>query len=392
MDIQTGQTPSRAKTIYEHLGRTPERQFWTLQAVGWLALCVVTFFTLTLWYNTLELIYIAHTLLQAVLGIAVSLPMRWAFKRAWNMPLALRLALVAAVVVLASMAWTALRLQTFIWIVHETDVWTDFGGWYFGSFMVLSSWTLAYHAIKHHRLLLAEKERAVQARADANEERVKRLLAEGLSREAQLKMLRYQLNPHFLFNTLNSISALIKTARNDEAREMVTRLAQFLRHTLDSDPALKVTLDQELETVSLYLDIERKRFGERLTVDFDIGPGTADALVPAFVLQPLFENALKFAVGRSARPETITMASRREGASLVLTVSDTGPGVEPGTDFAELSERGVGLRNIRQRLETEYGEAHGFDIAAAEPGGFKVRITLPLEREAAPAQAGAAAE
>lgn len=376
MDMHTPPARSPAKTLYEQIGRDERKQFWMLQAAGWLGLCVVTFFTLTLWYNTLDPVYIAHTVLQAVLGIAVSLPMRSVFKRIWNMGLAVRLAAATAVVAAASLVWTGLRLQTFIWIVDERDVWTDFGGWYFGSFMVLSSWSLAYHAIKYHQLMLKEKERALEAQTYANEEHVKRLTAEGLSREAQLKMLRYQLNPHFLFNTLNSISALIKTSKNDEAREMLTRLGQFLRHSLDSDPALKTTLEQEMETLSLYLDIERKRFGPRLLIDFDIEPGTETALAPAFLLQPLFENSLKFAVGRSATQETIALSVRRDGDRLDLVVRDTGPGIAPG---ASLAERGLGLRNIRQRLETEYGPDHLFEIAPAEPRGLMVRISLPFE-------------
>ena len=156
------------------------------------------------------------------------------------------------------------------------------------------------------------------------------LRAATLAQEAQLKMLRYQLNPHFLFNTLDAISTLILDSENRTANQAVMRLSEFLRYTLDQDPMKKVTLRQEIEAMNLYLTTEKLRFGDRLRLEFAVEERALEALVPSLLLQPLIENAVKYAVSPSERGGAIRVEGRARGSMLELAVADDGPGLHTG--------------------------------------------------------------
>ena len=171
-------------------------------------------------------------------------------------------------------------------------------------------------------------------------------------------MLRYQLNPHFLFNTLNAISTLILDNQNRTANQAVMRLSEFLRYTLDQDPMKKVTLRQEIEAMNLYLTTEKLRFGDRLRLEFAVEERALEALVPSLLLQPLIENAVKYAVSPSERGGTIRVEGRARGSMLELAVADDGPGLNTGA--APGAGRGVGLRNTRERLAVLYDDRHRF--------------------------------
>jgi two-component system, LytTR family, sensor kinase len=194
-------------------------------------------------------------------------------------------------------------------------------------------------------------------------------------------MLRYQLNPHFLFNTLNAISTLILDNQNRTANNAVTRLSEFLRYTLDQDPMQKVTLRQELEALELYLGTERLRFGERLQLEYAIEDASLEALVPSLLLQPLLENSLKYAVSTRERGGRVRIESRRRGTMLEISVSDDGPGLREQGHTSE--RRGVGLRNIRERLAVFYGPNHRLALMNSAPG---LRVELALPFELAPAE------
>lgn len=200
----------------------------------------------------------------------------------------------------------------------------------------------------------------------------RRLVASQASeRGAHLAALRLQLNPHFLFNSMNALSSLVVTGRTGEAESMIERLSAFLRATLTSDPSTLVRLDEEFETLESYLDVERVRFGDRLHCRLDL-PGALEAVrVPPFLLQPLVENAVKYAVAPSRRPVTVTVSARSDGERLTLAVEDDGEGCE-----AVAGGTGVGLANVRQRLALEYGGAASLQ-ARCLPSGFRAVITIP---------------
>jgi LytS/YehU family sensor histidine kinase len=200
---------------------------------------------------------------------------------------------------------------------------------------------------------------------------------------AQLAMLRHQLNPHFIFNTLNAIGSLVVTGRNAEAEEMIDRLSGFLRASLGADVQPFATLDDEVATLEAYLEIEAVRFGERLKVSWDIAADLGQACLPSFLLQPLVENAIKHAVSPALRPVEVRIAARREGGELVLSVEDTGAG--PGSEPAAAGT-GTGLRNVRERLALLYGARASLQTGRLGEG-FAVRARLPLQLTAQAAAA-----
>jgi LytS/YehU family sensor histidine kinase len=192
---------------------------------------------------------------------------------------------------------------------------------------------------------------------------------------AELRALRYQVNPHFLFNTLNSLSSLVLSGKREEAEQMIINLATFFRTSLTGDPTEDVPLAEEIRLQRLYLDIERVRFPERLLVEVDIPYTLNQACIPGLILQPLIENAVKYGVSRVTRPVTIRIAAGEVGGALRLVVEDDGDPV--GVDAAE-GGTGVGLRNVRDRLRARFGSAARVRWGPRAGGGFAVSMTMPL--------------
>ena len=194
--------------------------------------------------------------------------------------------------------------------------------------------------------------------------------------EARLATLRFQLNPHFLFNTLNAIETLVAEAGATEAEEMITRLSDFLRASLSEEPTGLVSLSYELDTIQAYLDIESIRFGDRMAVHYACDSGLADTQVPSLILQPLVENAIKYAVAPSKEKVTLLIEARATGDDLVLVVEDNG--MHQSAARAAIST-GVGLRNVAARLDALYGSAGRMEAIKRERG-FTAVIHLPLRR------------
>jgi len=200
--------------------------------------------------------------------------------------------------------------------------------------------------------------------------------------EARLQALRSQIDPHFLFNTLNAVSALVERDPRG-VRRMIARLSELLRHSLEGAAEPVTTLRQEMEFADRYLEIMRIRFQGSLEVETRVDEGVLDALVPSLVLQPLVENAVKHGVGRQRGVGRIEIEARREGGRVVLCVRDNGPGLDAGAPAHE----GVGVRNTRERLAQLYGDAAGFALRPAEGGGVVAEVSLPWR----PAEGSAAA-
>jgi len=212
------------------------------------------------------------------------------------------------------------------------------------------------------------------------------LRAMALAQQAQLQMLRYQLNPHFLFNTLNGISTLILDNRNGVANRAITALAEFLRYSLEQDPMKRVTLAQELDAINLYLEIEKLRFGPRLAVLYVIDEPASHVLVPSLLLQPLIENALKYAVAPREQGGTIRVEGHVQQGMLQLTVRDDGPGI--ADEHSLVGGRGVGIRNTRERLQVLYGDYCRMTVNNAHPG-LSVMLQFPAELAEKPADESA---
>lgn len=239
--------------------------------------------------------------------------------------------------------------------------------WYF----FFAAWAALYLA-----LCYAQEVRAAERRASAYR---------AAARDAEIRALRYQVNPHFLFNTLNSLSTLVMRDRPEEAERMILNLATFFRTSLTSGAADDLTLDEELRLQRLYLDIEAVRFPERLRVSIDVEPGLGDACVPGLLLQPLIENAIKHGVSRVARPVllTIRIAEMLPGR-LEIRIEDDGPSGEadPADALFETPRpgTGTGLKNVAGRLAARYGEDARMHWGPRAVEGFAVIVELPLVR------------
>jgi LytS/YehU family sensor histidine kinase len=237
----------------------------------------------------------------------------------------------------------------------------------------MSFWSCSEGFVIYWVLLLASHTNQFQSRLRAEELRASRLEAQ--LAQAQISALKMQLHPHFLFNTLHSISALLHVDV-EAADRMVARLGDFLRLTLDNSESQEVTLEQELEFLRCYLDIEMTRFQDRLRVEFDIGAGTLDALTPNLILQPLVENAIRHGIAHRIEPGCVEIRSERRGDKLRIEVRDDGPGFASNT-------AGIGLTNTRARLERLYGSGYVLQLNNGTQNGAIVILEIPFRlREA----------
>ncbi|QLC25905.1 histidine kinase [Parasphingopyxis algicola] len=230
-------------------------------------------------------------------------------------------------------------------------------------YFVTIAWALLYMALGYAQIVRQAERRAAIFAQEAQ--------------TAQLRALRYQVNPHFLFNTLNVLSSLVMRDRRDEAEKMILNLSTFYRTSLTSEPADDVALEEEIRLQRLYLDIEAVRFPERLLVDISIPKSLNGCCVPALILQPVVENAIKYGVSRVRRPVTVSIHAREENGKLIITVTDDG---DPLPDDAPHGT-GVGLNNVHERLDARYGEESSVIWGPRPEGGFAVTIELPINRE-----------
>jgi signal transduction histidine kinase len=207
---------------------------------------------------------------------------------------------------------------------------------------------------------------------DARDRQMRAVELESQLQQAQLEALRSQLNPHFLFNALHSMAELVHTDPK-LAEQLIVRLGELLRQVLQSAARQEIPLTEELEFIRGYVEIEKMRLGERLNVSWDIEPAALEAPVPSLILQPLVENAIQHGIAAASGPGTLSIAARREGASLALEVRDNGPGLaRNSTD----RRQGIGLANTRARLQRLYGARHEFELQAGE--GLAVRLRIPV--------------
>jgi len=196
--------------------------------------------------------------------------------------------------------------------------------------------------------------------------------AQAAAREAELRALRLQVNPHFLFNSLNAIAALVSSGANREANRMLGCVSDFLRATLAHDGRHEHTLAEELALLDAYLEIEKARLGERLCLSMKAGPDLLDSAVPYLMLQPLVENAIRHGIAPLAEPGRLDIRVERAGERLLLDVRND------GRQPPQATASGIGLANVAQRLRHLYGEAQQVDAGWGEDGRFGVRIALPL--------------
>src|SRR5947208_149985 len=339
------------------------RAFWVLQSIGWSGYFFLR--TLSGIANSLGWMLLVHTLLLTATGYSLTLLMGSLFRRLIKMQPIWTLVLSLAAVIVASGTFSIIEtwsVATFL-KPHFKPEGVEYLSAILLDFALLTAWTALYYGINYFLLL--------------EDEIRQREKLEGQASTAQLAMLRYQLNPHFLFNTLNSISTLVLLKHTERANAMLARLSSFLRYTLANEPTAKVTLAQEVETLKLYLEIEKMRFEDRLRPHFKIESETIGARLPSLLLQPLIENAIKYAVTPAENGADIWITAKPEGQAVRIEVADNGNG--EGAGIAASPSTGVGLANIRDRLSQAYGASHRFDTKQNEQGGFSVILEIPFE-------------
>lgn len=373
--------------------------FWLLHIVGWIAYVVIFSFDNVLFTHEKNVSFgiILPLIASASIAAVLTLPLRYCYRRCWHLsPLKLILT-IAILSFLVALIWTPAKNYTmflykdanpdgmskFIKMLSDDDMnpWGILSSLSYAFFMILV-WSSLYFGINYHYRLLNEKKLHFEALR--------------LSHHAQIKMLRYQINPHFLFNTLNAISTLVLQGQKERANGMLVRLSTFLRFSLDNDPEKKIALYDEIKALMMYLEIEKTRFDERLSINIEVEPEAEMLMVPSLLLQPLIENSIKYAISRMESGGVISIQAHCVKGMLHLSVSDNGPGgacLEQATSKQGRTEhKGVGIQNIRDRLAVLYPNKHLFEVDCAksiddkdgsqkltEPG-FMVKIAIPMER------------
>lgn len=344
----------------------PEPQFWWLQTGGWLLYPVfihlaytptdrlVTDWSLAIYYTW-----------EGFLGFTLSLVLREVQKRLWHKAIWLGMFISFLSVAIAAEVWTLGKLviyNKYFPDVLINDFWTTAAEWYPNSLTILAAWSAIYYGFKY-RNTLVDRERSL-------------LAAQTAAKDAQLRMLRYQLNPHFLFNTLANICALISDNKANLAKTTTMEISEFLRYSLANDPLQTNDLKDEIHILKLYFNIEKIRYANRLNYRFSLANDTLACRIPSMILQPLVENAIKYAIAPSISQGTIIISSYTKDKSLILSVKDDGPGqnLTSHSDGA-----GIGMKNTRERLTSFYGNQHSLQLLKIQPHGLEVRITIPLE-------------
>ena len=307
-----------------------------------------------------------------VSGFLTSFPMYWICHFFWQRRVRLRYALAMCMLAAFPLGMlcslSSFKAALFFSNVRPPFHWVDVitatpGGWF-----VLVSWVGFYFGVKHY-LALEEKHRQL-------------IETEIMAKEAQLQALRYQLQPHFLFNTMNAISTLVLNDQPHAATEMIGKLAHLLRSTLDAPELHIVPLCDELAVTEEYLAIEAIRFGDRLIVQWDVDEDLADVLVPRLILQPLVENAVRHGIARRPHGGFILVKAHRKGEHIAVHIENEPPEESVAILFDGVARTGgIGMKNVRQRLEQMYGEEGTMHTCTNARGNFEVTFTIPIVRD-----------
>lgn len=368
---------TKSQSLRDHaISLSRAKQFWVFQASGWtvwVALLVIR--DLTFVPAEYLLGRVTVYVVSAIMGMLLTTGLRSLYRMVWDYTISVRAVTVIGGSLFVSAIWQPFNNYMDYVSFGEFLPFEDFRvedlfrGTLSTALFTMLIWSGLYFFIKYYQLFQVEKEKSLRS--------------EALAQEAQLRMLRYQLNPHFLFNTLNAISTLVLDKATGQANEMLTKLSKFLRYSLDHSPLDRVSLSHEIEASRLYLDIEKVRFGERMQLEINVEEHALNALVPSMLLQPLIENSIKHGISRMEEGGTIVISASVNEKNLVLMVLDNGPGIpESMIDGSLVVFKGVGLTNVSNRLKEMYGDNQRFSFANQENTGCKATVVLPFETAA----------
>ena len=348
--------------------RTTTQLFWTFQLAGWTAYAVALMLP---WLGRYSVsVMWSNKLVIALTGLATSAGLRLLYRHATGGGTSVYVTGFVAVVasVAGAFIWN-LAASTLLGqsLQHDSVLlgalgrtFPRFDGVLYHS-LVLLTWSLLYLGARHYRALVAERERSLRA--------------ESLAREARLLALRYQIGPHFLFNALNAISTLVVTDRRADATAMIAQLADLLRVSLQPPDRGLIPLGSELDIVRSYVAIEKMRFADRLDVDYEVDSSALSVPVPAMILQPIVENTVRHALSARDEPTRLVIRATMHDGACTISVTDDGPGADESAEGF-----GVGLTNVRARLDELYGTDYGFSAASLADGGFRTEMTVPVRQ------------
>jgi len=355
--------------------------FWLFQLAGWGAYAIVLLVS--------NLPYLGARGVLAYRGVALlacfaaSFVLRAVCRRQWQRGLRFPRSFLIVFVWCAGLAYVCAGLafeaqQLFNRTTDRQIIWEN-AGWHLSPFIlivnlagaigagvILVAWCALYFGIKYYEALQDELRRT--------------LAAESSAQEAQLRALRYQIHPHFLFNTLNAISTLVLEGQREAATSMIARLADFLRATLEAKAAHEVTLREELHLTEQYLEIEKLRLGDRLQVRINVDSSITDCLVPHLVLQPLVENAIRHGIAPAGQPGLLAIKGEKVDDKILIRVNDDGLGSNRATE-ARNGEPRVGLANIEKRLNQLYGSAGRCELTWPSAGGCEAVLEIPYRHQ-----------
>ena len=348
---------------------TPENRdrFWVNQLILWILYAIAS--------SLVRLTYIHHDydgpgttiiIINTILGFGISSVLGYCYQL-----LSLRQAgrnMLIAILASVGSAFIWTFCNNWIYSLIDPVRWQDahFSIYLIGilnSSFILLCWSAGFFSFKYYKHALDQLQTMSELKIQAQ--------------QAKLQMLRYQVNPHFLFNTLASISALIRDGENTAADNMLGRMGDLLRITLKSSPVDMVTLEEELHILDMYVQIEKVRFGDRLRYRCEADDASLPVLVPSLILQPLVENSIKHVIACSQDGGEINLSVRVREKRLLISLTDSGkPGDQPLIDTGQGSTK-LGLKNVQQRLKNIYDEDHEFSKGGSETGGFEVEMNLP---------------
>jgi hypothetical protein len=355
--------------LYFYKGKYPN--FWLINSIGWIVYYLIDTFLLSgsFVFNKLSL-FVENSLLL-VIGFLITCGLRYVYKRYPYRTKSLMSVLIYVLItsIIGSILWyVIIVLSLFVFRPDEVKVIKQvitfqYTAWRLsGIIPTITTWSLLYFGVKFWFEWSSEKERAEKA--------------DLLAQSAQLQMLRYQVNPHFLFNSFSSLRALIRTDK-EKAEEMVTKLSEFYRYSLATKNFKEVPLIEEIEAISHYFDIEKIRFGSKIEFNVSIDPLAEEYPIPSFLIHPLIENAIKYGMKSSAMPLKINIKADVEHGKLKICLANSGKWL-PSEKENVLHGTGTGLTNIRSRLEYSHPNTHKFEIIEEDE---MVKVKIELMRE-----------
>jgi len=337
--------------------------FWPLQLVGWCCYCGLVFVSILPSLKQPGLLrgssvfilsmFMASCLLRPVCRSLISRSFSW-----------IALEMRALAWSLVAGAITAYIAELLAFGIRPLD-WADWLVTFTQAIFTLFLWCSLYFSIKLWRQSAREKERLLRAESEV--------------RDARLNALRYQLNPHFLFNSLNAVSTLVLEGNAPAATRMLAQIGEFLRTILDREAMLETPLAQEIAFTEQYLAVEQTRLGGRLQIDVSISPETLGALVPSMLLQPLVENAVRHGVAPLVEGGTIRIQTRLHAGQLQISIQNSATS-RAGAEPANKAAHGIGLTNTEERLKTLYGTDYKFALQYESAGGCEVIVELPFRK------------